>query len=210
LVFTFAKRSFPLSTLTPSWIMPALLLPYLELVGFIPEVDRAVIAAAWQVRSLQEGEALLKAGAVCQELYFVQEGVLRIQVQQASGKEVTHFFISENRFCTILHSFTYQEPATESIQAACAAQVLAISKTQLEALYYQRPYLQNLIKERIQQGLLDKIRLRNSYLGQDSAARYQQFLRSQPEVARRVSLSDVASYLGITQQSLSRIRRASS
>jgi hypothetical protein len=182
--------------------MPALLLPYLELAGFIPEADRAVIATAWQVRCLKEGETLLAAGAVCHEL--------RIQVQQASGKEVTHFFMSEDRFCTILHSFTHQVPAAESIQAACAAQVLAISKTQLEALYYQLPYLRDLIKERIQQGLLDKIRLRNAYLGQDSAARYQQFLRFQPDVARRVALSDVASYLGITQQSLSRIRRTSS
>jgi CRP-like cAMP-binding protein len=190
--------------------MPALLLPYLELAGFIPEADRAVIATAWQVRCLKEGETLLAAGAVCHELYFVQEGILRIQVQQASGKEVTHFFMSEDRFCTILHSFTHQVPAAESIQAACAAQVLAISKTQLEALYYQLPYLRDLIKERIQQGLLDKIRLRNAYLGQDSAARYQQFLRFQPDVARRVALSDVASYLGITQQSLSRIRRTSS
>ncbi|UOQ69911.1 Crp/Fnr family transcriptional regulator [Hymenobacter volaticus] len=189
--------------------MPALLLPYLDRVGFIPEVDRAVIAAAWQVRSLKEGETLLTAGAVCHELYFVQEGVLRIQVQQASGKEVTHFFMAENRFCTILHSFTHQIPAAESIQAACVTQVLAISRTNLEALYHQLPYLRNLIMESIQQGLLDKIRLRNSYLGQDSAARYHQFLRCQPEVARRVSLSDVASYLGITQQSLSRIRRAS-
>jgi hypothetical protein len=52
-----------------------------------------------------------------------------------------------------------------------------------------------------------KIQLRNQYLGKGAAARYQKFLLRQPEVALRVSLRDVASYLGIMQQSLSRIRR---
>jgi len=188
--------------------MPASLLDCLQLSGPIPAADQALIEAAWQVRPIAEGETLVEPGQVCRELFFIQEGVLRIVVPQASGKQVTHFFLKENQFCTMLASFTTQQPTIEGIQAACAGQVLVISRLRLEALYQQLPYLEGLLMQIIQQGLLDKIAVRRAYLGQDSAARYQQFLLRQPYIALRVSLTDVASYLGITLQSLSRIRKA--
>jgi len=74
-------------------------------------------------------------------------------------------------------------------------------------LYARLPYLRELIDGVIQKGLIEKINTRNAYLGLDSAARYQLFLSRQPEIATRVSLTDVASYLEVTPQSLSRIRR---
>ena len=187
--------------------MPASLINYLQLFSPIPAADQALIEAAWTGRVLAEGEPLVVAGQLCRELFFIEEGVLRIVVPQASGKEVTHFFLKENRLCTMLASFTTQEPATAGIQAACAGRVLAISRARLARLYQQLPYLEGLLMQLIQQGLLDKIAMRQAYLGQDSTTRYQQFLRHQPDIAQRVSLADVASYLGITQQSLSRIRR---
>ena len=54
---------------------------------------------------------------------------------------------------------------------------------------------------------MEKIATRNAYMGEDATTRYLKFIQRQPEIALRVPLSDVASYLGITQQSLSRIRR---
>jgi CRP-like cAMP-binding protein len=67
--------------------------------------------------------------------------------------------------------------------------------------------LKSLIDEINQQRLLEKIKTRNAYLGLDSAARYRLFLNTQADIALRVSLTDIASYLGITPQSLSRIRK---
>jgi CRP-like cAMP-binding protein len=85
--------------------------------------------------------------------------------------------------------------------------VLAISRTKLLALYEQLPYLKTLIDQITQRALLEKIQVRNAYLGQDSASRYKLFMMRQADIALRVPLNDVASYLGITPQSLSRIRR---
>jgi CRP-like cAMP-binding protein len=98
-------------------------------------------------------------------------------------------------------------PADEDIQAACDAEVLAISKTRLIALYEKLPYLKGLINEIIQQALLDKIQTRNAYLGLNAVTRYRLFMMRQPDIALRVPLNDIASYLGITPQSLSRIRK---
>ena len=85
--------------------------------------------------------------------------------------------------------------------------MLVISKAALLDIYEKLPYLKELITGIQQQALLDKIQLRNAFLGEDASARYRLFLMRQPDVALRVPLGDIASYLGVTQQSLSRIRR---
>lgn len=180
---------------------------FLRLFRLISTADEALISAELQLRSLAAGELLVREGEVCRELFFICAGVLRIVRQNARGQDVTHFFLKENQFATILRSFTQATPATEGIQAACDAQILVLPKASLERLYAQLPYLQELIGAIIQQALLDKIQTRNAYLGEDAAARYRLFLVRQPDIALRVSLRDVASYLGVTQQSLSRLRR---
>src|ERR1700761_5245622 len=174
------------------------LISYLQLFRFIPEEDRAVIADAFGRRQFKEGEYLFKGNNVCRNLFFVCKGVLRIKNINDKGNEVTLFFIKENKFCSILNSFNNQVIAHEYIQAACDAEVLVISRDALDALYLQLPYLKPLITEIVQQALLDKIAVRNGYLGLDSTSRYKLFLLRQPDVASRVPLSDIASYLEIT------------
>lgn len=180
---------------------------YLQLFRHLNENEQQLIGAAFVQKEFKEGESLFESGRVCREMFFICKGILRIMGRNEKGNEVTHFFLKENQFCTILNSFNNLIPADESIQAACDAEVLVISKNKLECLYVELPFLKELITQITQQALLDKIQIRNSYLGQDSATRYQLFMMRQPEIALRVSLSEIASYLGITPQSLSRIRR---
>jgi CRP/FNR family transcriptional regulator, anaerobic regulatory protein len=183
------------------------LISFLQLFSTIPEAEQELIGAAFQPMSLKEGDYLQRGGQVCRQLFFICSGVLRIVIVNDKGVEVTHYFLKQNQFCTILNSFNTETVADESIQAACDAEVLAITKPDLLALYDKLPYVQTLINQIIQQGLLDKIRIRNTYLGQEAATRYKLFMMQQPDIALQVSLSDVASYLGITPQSLSRIRK---
>lgn len=188
-------------------LMKQPLISFLQLFSTIPEEEQALIGAAFQPMSLKEGDYLQRSGQVCRQLFFICSGVLRIVVVNDKGVEVTHYFLKQNQFCTILNSFNTETVADESIQAACDAEVLAITKPDLLALYDKLPYVETLINQVIQQGLLDKIRIRNTYLGQEAATRYKLFMMQQPDIALQVSLGDVASYLGITPQSLSRIRK---
>ncbi|WP_342645963.1 Crp/Fnr family transcriptional regulator [Mucilaginibacter sp. CSA2-8R] len=183
------------------------LVSYLRLFSDISEKDEALITEAFESRVYSEGNSLFKSGNICKEMFFICKGVLKIIISDDKGKQITHFFLKENQFCTILRSFTNQTNADEEIVAACDVEVLAISKVRLLILYENLPYFKNLIDYITQQALLDKVELRNSYLGLDSSSRYRLFLTQQADIALRVSLADVASYLGITQQSLSRIRR---
>jgi len=173
----------------------------------IPDADAELIASAIERRTYHEGDYLFKAGNVCREMFFICKGVLRVMVINEQAIEVTHFFLKQDQFCCILNSFNNRVTGHESIQAACDAEVLVIGRKHLDELYSQLPYLKEVITQITHQGLIDKMALRNSYLGHDSTSRYKMFMDKQPLVASQVQLSDVASYLGITPQSLSRIRK---
>jgi CRP-like cAMP-binding protein len=149
----------------------------------------------------------LYSGRTFKHPFFICHGVLRIRKTNEEGRISIHFFLKENQFCTILDSFNNEVIAEESIEAASPSEVLVISKTKLFELYDAVPYLKSLIDEINNQRLLEKLKTRNAYLGLDSTARHRLFLNSQADIALKVSPTDIASYLGITLQSLSRIRK---
>lgn len=180
---------------------------FLRLFKDIAQADAAIIENALVYRKASEGEVLFEEGNICKEMFFICNGVLRIVSQNEKGNKKTYFFLKENQFSSILNSFNNNVPAGEGIEAACDVELIIIKKHKLLELYEKLPYLKELITGITTQSLLDKIQVRNSYLGEDASTRYNNFLRRQPEIALRVSQSDIASYLGITQQSLSRIRK---
>src|ERR1700748_273136 len=108
--------------------MPNELISFLKQYHPIPTDDETLIAAATEYRTYKEGDYLFKAGKVCREMFFVCKGILRIVVENENGNEVTHFFIRENKFCSILNSFNNLVIANENIQAACNTEVWAISR----------------------------------------------------------------------------------
>jgi len=180
---------------------------FLRLFRNIPQADIDLIERELAYRKVNEGEVLFSEGQVCREMFFICKGVLRIVSKNEKGNQLTHFFLKENQFCCVLNSFNNNVVATEGIEAACDAELIVLKKQKLLNLFEKLPYLKELITSITTQALLEKIQIRNAYLGEDAAMRYRNFLVRQPDIALRVSLSDIASYLGITQQSLSRIRK---
>jgi CRP-like cAMP-binding protein len=180
---------------------------YLELFQKIPSQDKETICRNTTFRKVKEGEILLQEGKAAKELFFICKGILKIVSISDKGNEVIHFFLSENQFCTILKSFTESIPSNDRIQAACDTEIIVFQKDKLHFLYNALPYFRNLLDNITKQALLNKIALRNSYIGEDATARYQKFIVQQSGIALRVSQTDIASYLGITKQSLSRIRK---
>lgn len=183
------------------------LITYIMSLRPLTEEEKAVIASHFQAGHFKEGDYLFRSGRVCNQLFFIVSGIVRLVAVNDKGVEVTHYFVGENQFCTNLASFNNEIVAEDSIQCCSSAVVLTIQKSALLALYRELPFMEDLIDRVNQQRLLEKIRLKNIYSGEDSAGRYRLFLSEQPEIAGRVPLSHLASYLNITPQSLSRIRR---
>jgi CRP/FNR family transcriptional regulator, anaerobic regulatory protein len=180
---------------------------FLNLFKEIPAADLELICQHLHHKDIVPGQVLLQQGKTAKELFFVATGILKIVSTSEKGNDVIQFFIKENKFCTILYSFNGASVSHESIVAATHGELLVFSKTSLGALYDKLPYFKSLVESITQQGLLDKIQMRNSLMGEEATTRYHKFISNQPDIMLRVPLSDVASYLGITQQSLSRIRR---
>jgi len=184
------------------------LIAYLKLLRHIRAEDEQIIAAHLEPKHFKEGDYLFKGdGRVIREMFFVCRGVIRIMSVNDKSVEVTHFFYNENKFCSILQSFNDETPTPAAIQACCDAEVLSISKRRLMDLYDQLPWLKQVIDNINQLHLIEKVNVRNTYLGMDAENQYKLFTVQQPDIAVRVPLKDIAAYLGITPQSLSRIRK---
>jgi len=184
------------------------LIAYLKLLRHIPVEDEQIITAHFEVKQFKEGDYLFKGdGRVSREMFFVCRGVIRIMSVNDKDVEVTHFFYNENKFCSILQSFNDETPTSAAIQACCDAEALAISKRGLMDLYDQLPWLKQVIDNINQLHLIEKVNVRNNYLGMDAENQYKLFIVQHPDIAVRVPLKDIAAYLGITPQSLSRIRK---
>jgi CRP-like cAMP-binding protein len=183
------------------------LISYLRLFRPVSDEEGELISGYFERRSFKEGETIFRAERICREFFFVCNGVLRIASVNDKGVEVTHYFYKENQFCTILQSFNEETPAVAGIEAACDAEVLAITKVKLLELYTRVPFLKEIIDRLNQLRLIEKVNVRNAYVGEDAESQYKLFIMQNPDIALRVPLKYIASYLGITPQSLSRIRK---
>lgn len=183
------------------------LIGYLQLLRAVPADDKKIIIEHFTAKSFKEGEFLIKPNKISREMFFVCSGVIRIGSTNEKGIELTHYFYNENRFVSILQSFNEEIISKAFIQASCDADVLSITKSKLLDLYRELPYMKELIDEQNQLHLLEKINIRNTYLGEEAENKYRLFVAQHPDIVLRIPLKDIASYLGITPQSLSRIRK---
>lgn len=154
---------------------------------------------------LPKAEVLLSEGKICRHLYFIQHGGVR-GFYNLDGKEVTHWFGFENDFVTSFHSYITGGPAVENIQAIEGSVCWSISKHTLEALFDRYAEIERMVRV-IQERYY--IRLEERFVNahfKTAAERYENLLQRSPHIIERVSLGHVASYLGISQETLSRIR----
>jgi CRP-like cAMP-binding protein len=154
---------------------------------------------------LAKGDYLLTEGKTCRHLYFLEQGALR-GFYNLDGKEITHWFGFENDFVTSFHSFITQEPAVENIQLLEGCVLWSISKDTLTRLLNQYHEIERLLRIAYEKYY---IRLEERFVNaqfKTAAERYEKLLQQMPHILERVPLGQVASYLGISQETLSRTR----
>lgn len=169
-----------------------------------PEV-KSVLENCFEEITLAKNEFLVKEGKVCRHLYFLQKGALR-GFYTLDGKEITHWFGFENDFVTSFHSFTTQQPSVENIQLMEGSILWAISKDTLTNLFDQHHEIERLVRIAYEKYY---IRLEERYVNaqfKTAAERYEDLLLRTPHIIERVPLGYISSYLGISQETLSRVR----
>jgi len=157
-------------------------------------------------RELKKGEHLLMQGDVCKNIYFLDKGIIR-GYYYLEDKEVSSWFGFEEYFVTSFYSYISAKPSMENLQAIEDSVLWSLSKQAIEELFDQFPTIERMVRKAYETYY---IRLENRYVNaqfKSAAERYQELMETSPQILQRVPLGYVASYLGISQETLSRIRK---
>jgi len=181
------------------------LLDHIETYSALSFSSKNALYECFEQVVLSKNEFLLTEGKVCRHLYFLQQGALR-GFYTLDGKEITHWFGFENDFVTSFHSYTTQQPAVESIQLLEGSILWRISKEKLTNLFDKHHEIERLVRIAYEKYY---VRLEDRFVNSQfktAADRYENLLHQTPRILERVPLGYIASYLGISQETLSRVR----
>jgi CRP-like cAMP-binding protein len=157
-------------------------------------------------KQVSQGENILSEGQACKKIFFVESGYLRTFINK-DGVEINTGFTFENTFTTSLKSLRLGTPSETAIQAGEKSTIYILDKQKLLALYAVSPEIASFGRNLLEQLLMLQEEHSNLFKIFSPAERYQYLQTHYPHVVQRVSLSHIASYLGVARETLSRIRR---
>jgi CRP-like cAMP-binding protein len=162
------------------------------------------ILSSFQTKHLSKGQLLLRRGQIANQYYFVNSGALRFFYEEYTP--LTAWIVLPNEFFAEISSLNPQRPTRFNVEAVETTELLYIDKADMEVLYQQIPGWQEFgrkLWERMAISMIDEI-IRFQTLTAEE--RYLEFLKK-PGIMQHVSIKQLASYLGITPNALSRIRK---
>jgi len=148
---------------------------------------------------------LLHEGEISQNLYFIKKGCLRMWFNN-DGKDITFQFFFEGQAVSSIDSFIESNPSLFSIESIEPTTLISISKEGFRQLFCYYPELKDGFQEILFQRFRNYAKLFLSQIKDTPSKRYEELMKTRPEIIRRVPQHYIASYLGITPISLSRIR----
>jgi len=180
---------------------------YILQFGNLNQQQTDLIMSKAKMLELNKDEYFSEAGKIPRQVGFLLEGVVRFCYYNNKGQEITHHFIDENNFVSDQQKFEAQVVASEYIQAVTNCKLLVFSKKDWDDIGNTIVGWDNITGLILKNCLLKTIERRSPLVSEDATTRYLSFIENFPNLVNRVPLSYIASYLGITQQSLSRIRK---
>jgi CRP-like cAMP-binding protein len=168
--------------------------------------SRAALSNAAQPVTFVTGQHLLSPGLVQSHLYFIEQGVVMSRCQNGK-KEFINWFATEGDFVASVQSFHNQQTAAEYHTACTNVRAVAISKADYEALLHNIPMLKNLAYQLSLHYLRQSEHRMQQFLLLNAYDRYRQFAEERPDLLQRLPGKLIATYLGMTRFTLSKIRR---
>lgn len=171
----------------------------------LPEEDFAFLMGCARVKHLKKGEPLLKEGELCRAFYLVESGYLRTHYNK-EGVPINLNFTLEGNFASNLKSFNHRTPSEVTIEAGEDSTVWVFTVTPLKNELHRYPTIARFIRRLFLRLLLASEEHSHLFKIYTPAERYRYIEQHQPQLLQRISLSQMASYLGVTRETLSRIR----
>lgn len=160
----------------------------------------------WVYREVPKKFRLVEVGSVAREAYFINKGAARLYFEK-DGEEISANFMFEGNFIASLESFLLQTPSRQAIDTIEECELLVVSKERLDALTREYPVFNLFWKGIAEQGFIMLQRRASSFILDSAEERYNNMVTERPQILERIPQHMIASYLGVTPVSLSRIRK---
>jgi CRP-like cAMP-binding protein len=160
-----------------------------------------------ETRKLKKNGFFVREGEIAQYIAFTQNGYLRVYYNH-DGDEITRDITPLHSFATALPSFIAKKPSFEIIQAITDCDLLVIHRDKLEKLYNSYINWQKVGRRVMEEMFVDTQNRIYAFITQTAETRYKEMMKKFPDIFLHVPLQYIASYLGITSQSLSRLRKS--
>lgn len=168
--------------------------------------DIALLKQCFIIDSIPGQTNLLKAGDIERHIYFLTKGIVK-GYQNIDGKLVIQHLVSEQNFFTSLDSFMNQTPSPDYYETVTDCQLIKISKSDFLSLQNKTTFWTEFVKTITNEHLNCKLERIKDFQILSAKDRYLKFVKQYPKLALNVSVENMASFLGMEPQSLSRIRK---
>lgn len=165
----------------------------------------AAVEAICTMSRVKKNTDIQPIGYTCTTIYFINKGLARIYYYK-DGIDITDSFAFENNIIVRVESLFTGKPSRKAIQALEDSEITAIDAKRLFKLYDNFPEIERLFRKIFEASHVETVSRIESIQFHTAEERYKALLNEAPDIIRRVPLKYIASYLGITQVSLSRIR----
>lgn len=172
----------------------------------LPSREVDLLASIIQMKKIPKGTILLDEGQIAQYFTYVDEGLLR-QFYYKNGHNVTEHFACEGTLMYCIQSLFRQEPTELMAEAIDTSVVYLIPYSELVKLTAQYSSIAQFVRKLLEDGLISSQMKADSWRFETAEERYLRFLRDFPQAAREAPVGDIASYLLMTPETLSRMRR---
>jgi CRP-like cAMP-binding protein len=181
---------------------------YLDQIASISEQDWDFFTSKLQRRILPKKTVFLKINEIENHISFIESGVVRLFIPKENPeKEITFGFSFKNQFISAYDSFLTQQPSLYQLQTLIETTVLSISYNDLQEVY-KKTTIGNLIGRLTAERLfLIKSKREQNLLNLSAEERYIRLFKERPELLKIIPLKYISSYIGVTAQALSRIRK---
>ena len=173
----------------------------------LSQEEKEKIELKFTIIQIKKGELLLKAGDIATHQYYVSSGCLRTFFIDEHAKEHTIQFAIHDWWISDYTAFYDSTKATMNIECIKDATLYKITRKALEVLFEDIPQLESFFRKKIEKAFANYQKRMLAILSQPAQERYFSFLKQYPNIEKEVKNYHIASFLGITTQSLSRIRR---
>ncbi len=187
-------------------IMDDKLLKYFQKIMPLSQEEIEAIVDTMIIKHYKKGTILLKEGQISTEAYFVLEGCVR-QFYLVDGDEKTSNFFTDEQWVISMNSFSQNNPSNHYLDCCMDSSLVVGNREKEESLYKRFPKFETVSRKVMEKVFAEQQEIMSLYTTDTAEQRYLKLLKSRPDLIQKIPQYQIASYIGVKPESLSRIRK---